>query len=382
MLDYLERTNLFLISLDDQRQWYRYHHLFAEVLRGRLQRTQPSLLPELHRRASTWYEQHGVVLEAIRHALAAPDVERVADLIEQRGYSFALQGQAQTMLGWLKRLPDALLLTRPRLCIVHATVLLFSNQLEASSARLLAQHLLALAAAVQAQVEVAHGNLAVAECWLKESGLSVDDEELSYPREREYLSLARVRIAEGRADPEGLFLPEALQMLARLLHDAERNARGGSVIEILILQALALQAQGQQEQALTVLQRVLALAEPESYMRLFLDEGPAMLALLHLAHARGLAPHYITRLLMVSGEQPSASAALPTPRSTVLVEPLTERELEVLHLIAAGASNEEIAEQLVIALGTVKRHVSNILGKLTVSSRTQAVARAQALALL
>jgi LuxR family maltose regulon positive regulatory protein len=97
---------------------------------------------------------------------------------------------------------------------------------ELAHQRHLAQHLLAQAAAVQAQVEVAHGNLAAAERWLKESGLSVDDEELSYPREREYLSLARVRIAQGRADPEDPFLPEALQMLARLLHDAERNARG------------------------------------------------------------------------------------------------------------------------------------------------------------
>ena len=253
---------------------------------------------------------------------------------------------------------------------------------ELAHQRHLAQHLLAQAAAVQAQVEVAHGNLAAAVRWVEGSGLSVNDEELSYPREREYLSLARVRIAQGQADPEDPFLPEALQMLARLLHDAERNARGGSVIEILILKALALQAQGQQEQALAVLQRVLALAEPESYMRLFLDEGPAMLALLRLAHAQSIAPHYITRLLVASGEQPSASAAVPTPRSTVLVEPLTERELEVLHLIAAGASNEEIAERLVIAIGTVKRHVSNIFGKLTVSNRTQAVARAQGIGLL
>jgi len=143
-----------------------------------------------------------------------------------------------------------------------------------------------------------------------------------------------------------------------------------------------LQAQGQQEQALAVLQRVLALTEPESYMRLFLDEGPAMLAVLRLAQTQGIAPHYITSLLLASGEQPSASSALPIPRSAVMVEPLTERELEVLQLIAAGASNEEIAEQLVISIGTVKRHVSNIFGKLTVSSRTQAVARAQALELL
>lgn len=99
MLDHLERANLFLISLDDQRGWYRYHHLFAEVLRSRVQQTQLSLLPELHRRASLWYERHALLVEAVHHALAAPDVERVADLIEQHGYSFALQGQLYSAAG-------------------------------------------------------------------------------------------------------------------------------------------------------------------------------------------------------------------------------------------------------------------------------------------
>ena len=224
----------------------------------------------------------------------------------------------------------------------------------------------------------------VARGGLQESGLSVDDAELGYPFERAYLSLARVRIAQGRAKPAGAYLQDALHLLALLLQQAERDARGGSVIEILILQALALQAQQQQEQALAVLQRALVLAEPEGYTRLFLDEGPPMLALLRLAQTQGIAPHYITSLLLASDEQPPAStaASFPTPRSAVLVEQLTERELEVLQLIAAGASNEEIAEQLVISIGTVKRHVSNIFGKLTVSSRTQAVARAQAIGLL
>ena len=106
--------------------------------------------------------------------------------------------------------------------------------------------LLAWAAAVQAELELAHGNLEAAERWVEESGLSASDEEKSYPREREYLSLARCALPRGTA------------VLVRLLHDAERNARGGSVIEILILQALALQAQGWQKQALAVLQRVLA----------------------------------------------------------------------------------------------------------------------------
>jgi ATP/maltotriose-dependent transcriptional regulator MalT len=244
--------------------------------------------------------------------------------------------------------------------------------------------LLARAAAVQAELELAHGNLEAALRWVEVNGLSASasDEEMSYPREREYLSLARVRIAQGRADPAGPFLQDALQMLARLLQDANRKARRGSVIEILMLQALALQALAQPEPALDILERALVLAEPEGYMRLFLDEGLAMLDLLRLIQARGHALYYTSKLLVASGEQPSVTApSLPTPRSTVLLEPLTERELEVLQIIAAGASNEEIAEQLVIAIGTVKRHVSNIFGKLTVSDRTQAVARAQAIGL-
>src|SRR5262249_53411671 len=118
------------------------------------------------------------------------------------------------------------------------------------------------------------------------------------------------------------------------------------------------------------------------YIRLFLDEGPAMLALLRLARSRGLTPDYITTLLTTSDERIAVATPQPTPRISVLVEPLSEREQEVLRLLARGASNEEIAGNLVIAVGTVKRHVSNILAKLTVSNRTQAVAHARELGLL
>jgi LuxR family maltose regulon positive regulatory protein len=209
--------------------------------------------------------------------------------------------------------------------------------------------------------------------------LSLPD-ELTYPLEGAYLTLARVWIALALAGRSELFLSDALALLDRLLHDAEAKARVGSRLEMLLLCSLAWRARSSDTKALAALEQALALAEPEGYMRLFLDEGPAMLDLLRLARSRGLAPDYIATLLIASGKEPATPRSVP--RSAGLVDPLSQRELEVLHLLADGASNEEIAERLVIAVSTAKRHVSNIFGKLTVSSRTQAVARAQALGLL
>ncbi len=199
--------------------------------------------------------------------------------------------------------------------------------------------------------------------------------DLAYPREREYLTFARVRIAQGREEPAGPFLSEALRLLSRLREDAEEKARMGSTLEILILQALALSAQGKGTEAFPVLERVLTLAEPEGYIRLFVDEGTPMVALLRQAHARGIAPDYVATLLSAFGEQPVAAPSRASP----LVEPLTERELDVLRLLVTGLSNAEIARELIITVGTVKRHVNSIYGKLGVQSRTQAVARAQTL---
>jgi LuxR family maltose regulon positive regulatory protein len=242
-------------------------------------------------------------------------------------------------------------------------------------------HLSACATALQAQIALAQGNLAAAIDWAEARGLSVHD-DFSYPHEEEYLTLARVWIAQARADRAGPVLSDTLRLLDRLLQDAEAKARMSSRLHILLLQALAWQAEGSDTKALATLERVLELAEPEGYIRLFLDEGPAMLDLLRLARSRGLAPDYIATLLTATGEQTAAAAPMSVPPSTALLEPLSQRELEVLRQLAGGASNEEIAERLVIALSTAKRHVSNIFGKLTVSSRTQAVTRARALGLL
>jgi LuxR family transcriptional regulator, maltose regulon positive regulatory protein len=597
MLEALEDANLFVVALDDERRWFRYHHLFAEVLRSHLLQAAPSMVCELHCRASGWYEQHGLVAEAVQHALAAPDVERAARLIEQHGIAIAIRGQVHRVLDWLNTLPDALVRSHARLSLYYALMLMFTNQLDAAEVRVseaeqsvqsdmmtdqarvvlgwaagiranlarfsgdlarcvtlshqtlelvpetevmmraaaavgpaqaflvsgdvtaeverlvaataaplratgdlfalltsitllarlqglqgrlreaaatyeqvlhlvggqevlrllvdsaayyfglgdllrewndldaaehsLAQgmelvrgtltvdatvvtlgyvalarvqqargdssgalatldafaqvaslrhfvpHLVAHGLAVQAQVDLAQGNLASAIRWANESGLSVGD-DLSYPREREYLTLARVRIAQGKHDPADPFLQDALRLLDRLLEDAEVKARMGGVIEMRLLRALAFHVRGDRTDALTALERALVLAEPEGYMRLFIDEGAPMVALLRLAHARGMMPGYVATLLSAAGSQAEAGSPHPSP----LVEPLTEREREVLRLLVAGVSNAAMARELVITVGTVKRHINSIYGKLGVNSRTQAVARAHTLKLL
>jgi LuxR family transcriptional regulator, maltose regulon positive regulatory protein len=601
LLAQLERSNLFLVSLDDERQWYRYHHLFAEVLHSRLQQ-QPAVVAKLHHRASRWYEQHEMFDEAVAHALAVPEVEHAARLIEEYARLTNFPSQFQVLLGWLYRLPDAFVRTQPTLCIMHAIMLVLTQQLEKASvrvqdaehclekempaqkratllswitafrgyqARLLGdyergvpmafqalelipeteempftrmlrlaslltaasaylvdgdvtltterlvsaavtsaraainfpaimksisnlarfqllqgrlreaavtmeqatqllpqptglhtllhgadyyfiqgellrewnqleqaeQHLaqglalvqgaliadaemitrgyLALArlqqacgqhtralqtldafahmaqqrgfasalvacgAAVRAHLALAQGNLAAALHWVQTSGVSATG-ALSYPREREYLTLARVRIAQGRAQPRGSCLPEALAVLERLLADAESKARMGSVLEILLLRALAVQAQGQQQEALRTLGCALTLAEPEGYLRLFLDEGAPLLSLLRQASMRQIMPGYALSLVAAAGQQGCPAP----PRSNQWQDALTERECEVLRLLVDGASNREIAEHLVLSVNTVKKHVFNICSKFNVQSRAQAIAKARKLQLV
>ncbi len=599
MLEALERANLFVASLDDERTWYRYHHLFADTLRSRLQQTTPALIPELHRRASGWYERHELIIEAVHHALQAKDVERTIHLIEEHTHGLALRSQVHTVLNWLHALPDEFIRMHPRLCFSHALLLMFTGQLakalvrlqdaersashiiEAREARgflnmvfnvqayalflqgdlatsvalvettlerhaempehvreaakviaahrrllsgdvnrvgeqrvaplafplstesdvfamdvfvhlassllqarllrmqgrlrraaaayeqmvevqagqegvlthpgycfglgelyyewndldaaerLLAQGIeklrgalmvaadsiaqgyttlarlqqarrnttgalafveafaslsdtrqfspaqLAFARAVRAQIELMQGSLAAAVRWTEASGLSADD-DLTYQREREYLTFVRVRIAQGRENPAGPFLFGAQRLLERLREDAEAKARMDSVLEILILQALALSAQGKGTEALPVLQRALTLAEPEGYIRLFVDEGEPIVELLRQASARGIEPSYVATLLSAAGSPTQNAPSL----ADSLLEPLTERELDVLRLLVAGLSNAAMARELIISIGTVKSHINHIYGKLGVQSRTQAIARAHTLHLL
>jgi len=250
-------------------------------------------------------------------------------------------------------------------------------------------HLVARVSAVRTQIELAQGNMAAASRWANIDRLSAED-ELSYVREREYLTLARVHLAQGQDDRNAHCLRETLCLLDRLLQDAESKARIHSTIEILVLRALALQAQGDYIEALITLEQAVLLGEPEGYFRIFLDEGEPLLQLLSQLPVTGhRASNYIQSLLAAGKfrgrDQTTLLYRSKEPHSSPyqsLLDPLSERELEVLHLIAIGDSNYEIAEQLVVAVSTVKRHVSNIFSKLAVTSRTQAVARAREFGML
>ena len=122
--------------LDGERRWYRYHQLFAEMLRSRAQQLQPERLPPLHRRASSWYVQQGLMTEAIEHALAAGDMEQAASLIEQIAEATFLRGEVRTLLGWLSALPQPIVHARPRLSLAHAWALLFTGHIDAAEAQL------------------------------------------------------------------------------------------------------------------------------------------------------------------------------------------------------------------------------------------------------
>ena len=175
---------------------------------------------------------------------------------------------------------------------------------------------------------------------------------------------------------------KALALLDKLEASAKAQARMGSLIEIQVLQVLGFQAVGKSDQAIKVLAQALAQAEPEGYMRTFVDEGRPIAALLHQALSLGIATDYTARLLaaFLPADQGFTSSSHPINFS--FHEPLSERELEVLRLLAIGSSNQEIAEKLSIALTTARKHVSNILGKLGGDNRTQAVSRGRDLGLL
>lgn len=230
--------------------------------------------------------------------------------------------------------------------------------------------LAASAEAYQARLWVGERNLAAAWEWVQLHGVSID-EELYYPREVEYLVLVRLLLAEGK-------VTKAQDLLERLRETAAAAGRVKSQIEIYNLQAIACYAQDDERQALSTLEAAFSLAEPEGYIRSFIDEGEVMIHLLRLAATQGVFPAYATRLLKAAQESPIFDLPVRQP----LIEPLTQRELEILGLIAAGLSNKKIADDLVIAESTVKRHIANIYGKLNVGSRTQAIARAQDLNLL
>ncbi len=604
----LERGNLFLIALDDRRQWFRYHQLFADVLQARLADEHPDDLPDLHRRASRWYEQHDEPTNAVRHALAANDFERAADLVELALPAMRRSRQETTMRSWLRLLPDEVVRARPVLNVGFAGTLLAFGELEGVEGRLqdaerwlsdpgaraaesgagtgqmivgdeveyrrlpgtielfrAAQSLargdmagtvlhagraielspdddhlsraaaagllglaywgagdleaghaayaacmaglyqaghvadtfgcaLALAdircaqgrlddarrtyerallraaehagpvlrgtadmyvglselhrehddlpaaraqvlqsqavgehnglpqhpyrlrvararilqaegdlagaldlldeaervyvgdffppvrpvPAVRARVWIGSGRWRDALDWAAGRALCFDD-DLSYLREYEHITLARALLASAQArdaDAERS-MSEVTLLLERLRQAAADGGRTGSVIEVVVLQALVHQTRGNLEAAVATLEKALTLSESEGYVRLYLDEGPALAALLRAASKSGIAPGYVRRLLAAF-----AMDAEGQPGQPGAVDPLSARELDVLRLLGTDLEGPEIARALYVTLNTLRTHTRNIYAKLGVNNRRTAVRKAGELGLL
>ena len=601
----LERANLFLVSLDDRRQWYRYHHLFADVLQAHLLEERGDEVAELHRRASVWLQANGDISQAISHALDGDDWARAADLMELVMPVMRRERREVEFARWVRALPDEVVRVRPVLGIAfvgalarvwdfdavderladiehsvrlqdgtwakrpppglvvvdeggyrslpasiemyRAAVALARSDLDGAMAHarealsltppdddvtrasagalaglaswttgdlagahaaytqtvaglassgLLAdvlgccitigdirrtqgqlsdamrtyQWALDLAApkpggvpvqgtadmhvaiaevllerddlaaatehltiserlgdhnglaqnpyrwrvvtarlrevqgdldvalelldeavrvyagdfspnvrpvpAVRARLQLRRGELRHASAWAREQPLSAGD-ELSYLREYEHLTLARLLLARYHAERDDTALDEALSLLGRLLPAAIQGGRGGSVIEVLVVQALAHRAQRDVPAALVALKRAVTLAEPEGYVRVFADEGPPMAGLLKTLSEREAARGYVRRVLTaaIGAEHRPADA-------TALVEPLSARELDVLRLLGTDLSGPDIARELFVSLNTLRTHTRNIYSKLDVTSRRAAVRQAHELKLL
>ena len=266
--------------------------------------------------------------------------------------------------------------------------------------RMVPASILSRLGAARARLELAAGSTAFALDWAEMRGLSPGERIMEALEDaccgdpivltHDILVLARLLIAQARRSHAGAQVQQALTLLARVRQRVERSGLTGRVIETALLQALALQVQGKIGEATVQLKQAVQLAEPRGYIRLFADEGAPMAALLaKLLGQRQDATGYLQILhqACVTGEQralPSPSLAPTVPRQpgSSVFPPLSQRELEIVRWLATGASNQDIAEHLVITLETVKRHVRHILAKLSVTNRTQAVVRAHDLQLL
>ena len=577
-LEYLEQNNLFLVPLDNERRWYRYHHLFAGFLRQRLHQQQPDNVAKLHIRASVWYEKNGLEIEAFQYAAAGNDIERAERLIEGGGMPLHYRGAMAPVLHWLASLPETELDARPSLWVIYASALTMTGQpgsiieekLQAAEAALQgaelndkARDLLGHIAAIRAMLAVpqneveimiaqsrraleflhpdnlpvrtttmwtlgyayqiqgdraeagrayseaisisqASGNIMITmaaatclgqvqesenqlylaadsyrriiqlvgdppwpgacEAYLGLARVCYQWNDLDAAQQHEQQSahlakqlenvdtpaaggvfLARLKLAQGdvagaadtlaQADkfvrrynhvhwmPEiaaaqvltllhqgnlmaaaalvethdlplsqaRVYLAQddpdaALAVLAPLRQEVEAKGWPDERLKVMVLQALAHQAQGDKDTAVQTLGDALALAEPGGFIRIFVDEGLPMAHLLSAVAAQGMMPDYVDKLLAVfaTEEQKIEDKSLlsPLPASQPLIDPLSKRELEILILIAAGLKNKEIAAELVISLNTVLYHVKNIYSKLGVNKRALAIAKAKELELI
>jgi len=297
----------------------------------------------------------------------------------KRGMQLAERGGDLAILGWTYLCLMRVLFSREDVAAAEAIVRKVERTARESEFPLWITNQVS---AWQTRLWLAENRLEAASEWARKRGLVVAGDpqpptEPSYFRLIEVIVVARILIAQGRSE-------RAIGLLQQLLEAAEAGNRTTRVIEILLLQALALQAGGRTTEAMSRMEQALTLTEPEGFVQVYVDEGPRMARLLYEAASRGVVPEYARRLLAafpVTETEQTVGSDGRGPRDE-MIEPLSGRELEVLQLIAEGLTNKEIATRLFLSLHTVKVHARNIYGKLNVHSRTQAVARSQAMGLL
>ena len=226
--------------------------------------------------------------------------------------------------------------------------------------------------ALNARLLLIQGNRAAASQWIQKQNLTVDDPTNIF-NEVQYLTWAQLLLAENQLD-------SVVPLLERLHKEIESSARFGNLIEVLVLQSLVFEQQGKPDTARATLLRALDLGEAEGYTRVFLNLGSPIEHLLKQLKVEN--PNQKTYIQNLLGAFGGSGAAESASKSHRLINPLSERELEVLRLVALGKSNKQIADELVLATGTVKRHLNNIFGKLNVQNRTECVARVKELDLL
>ena len=452
----LHRRNLFVIPLDGEHYWFRYHHLFAEFLKSHLKRMRADDLPGLHRRAAEWFQSNNHPEDALRHAFAIPDYTYVSRLVVDNWRRIYHTGRLDTAVQWLESLPGDLLRQSPPLGVAYCWTLFIRGDYERIGSYLghIEQAFDQMVAAGNLPVEHPEYNIILQQVILLRAvvmrhqgfaaaaireieqllptiaelgetlGQSILDmgftacySQLGYayvaandlvqaedylsrvgPHARgcgNYFSLAHATMEWARISLLLGRIEQAEMICRRELLLAEQPAYADYPAFSLIQLALAdvLIVKRSWEEAERLLGQGLETAQKSGH-QYYLAQGYLIAARLH--HGRGR--HSLVQDALSKAEQIAVSirnrfldeaiaqtrAALVSKLSPVqsMIEPLSERELEVLHLICAGKSNQEIADELFIALDTVKRHVNNIYGKLGVRRRTQAVAEARRLGLV
>lgn len=404
----LERKNLFVVPLDHERRWYRYHHLFADLLRKRLQESlDDSHIAELHRRASAWYEHNGYEIEAFRHAVESNDMDRAALLLEGNGMPLHLRGAASISLNWLASLPAAELNARPALWVMYGSALLITGKLTGVEHKLAAAEAALAGAEEDVRVRDLIGVIAATRATLASLVLAGSPSDAVNKLRKAETAMQITRPDDKTNDLVELIAP------ARDAGVSEHQEIDHPIDQVIVqarralsylrpdnlpvrtaaawMLGVASQRRGVYSDARDAYNEVISNSRMMGHQLMAVIAITGLGQIEEAEHRTRTAAEYYEEALRLGGDLPlpalrEAQRGLARMRKNAvtssLIEPLSQRELEVLGLIAKGLSNKEIGEELFLALDTVKGHNRRIFEKLQVQRRTEAIARAAELNLL